>query len=474
MTSLPVNPLLRCALLLAVVLSACGGGGGGKAGGEDGGDRGGGTVTPPASPPLPAAPALSSTEYVVELSRWSVVQASGSETPAELQAKAAANTDHLNAAIRWAVESGFGRIVLPRGTYVVGKRSAENPDYVGGLALESGMALVLDGVVLQLAPSDTWNSCVVEIERKHDVAILGGTIVGDRATHTYRTTSADEGGDDEGHAICIWSESERVLVDRVSLSEATGDGVLVSAQGGAGSSCKDVSITNSKIFENRRQGISIVGGERVLVEGNEIHHILGALHNLGGYGIDVESLDYSSRDLTIRENSFHDNHGGDLVNSDGRSVLFEGNTLDQGEGKSQTDGPIVYWKNADQTIRGNRITVRGGSSNGRVGVIGYSSDAPKTNPATTYIVDNTIVGGGLYMYESGQLQIAGNDLQDGFIALSEMKDVVLRDNAIQQSSPAWAYRFRNCYGAAEGNLLNGQPHAIPLSASTPYTNYADW
>ena len=221
------------------------------------------------------------------------------------------------------------------------------------------------------------------------------------------------------------------MVD-VDLSEATGDGALIVAQGAEGSSCKDITIRDCTSFDNRRQGVSIVGGERVLIEQSELHHINGTAPE---FGIDIESLSYLSRDITIRQSSFHHNHGGDFVNCDGHGVLFESNTLEEGEGNSNVDGPIVYWTDTDQWIRNNHITVVNGSVNGKVGVISYAVGPAKADASVTTVEGNTLVGAGMYMYQGADLAITGNSLDQGYICLADMASVSLEGNSITQDSP---------------------------------------
>ena len=84
-----------------------------------------------------------------------------------------ARTDGLNQAIAWAAENGYARVRLPTGTYLVGTKQSDV--YWGGIELESSVALVMDDeTVIQMAPTDTWNYCVVAVTGKHDVLITGG------------------------------------------------------------------------------------------------------------------------------------------------------------------------------------------------------------------------------------------------------------------------------------------------------------
>lgn len=390
--------------------------------------------------------------YGIELSRWNIAN---NATNAE------ATTDGLNAAIAWAHENNFGTVRIPAGHYRVGKKT--NDQYTEAIKLPGNIALVLDdAATIEMAPNDTWNYCVIEISGKTDVVVSGGTIRGERDAHTY----TGGGAHDEGHTICIWNQSERVLIENMHLTRGTGDGVLIVGGGEAGSSSKHIIIRNNEISEHRRQGVSIVGGTNVLIEGNQIHHISGTSPQ---FGVDIESLNFRSEDILIRDNHFHANQGGDYVNTDGRNVWFVENILDQtGLETRQTDGPIVHWGNTDQTIHGNTITVTAGSSNGRWGIIGYTSGA-RTNPAANYITDNTFHGGGLHMANTRLLYVTGNTFHDWTILGTDVSCLTLDDNAVNYRDIE-PYKFRNMLGTARGNLLNGEPFDLPMTHDEPFTN----
>ncbi|WP_197705651.1 right-handed parallel beta-helix repeat-containing protein [Labilibaculum antarcticum] len=249
----------------------------------------------------------------------------------------------------------------------------------------------------------------------------------------------------------------------MNLGEANGDAILLVGN------VKDIHIRGNEMFDNSRQGVSIVGGKSIVIEENEIHHTQGTSPQ---FGIDIESRSYSSSDIEIRFNHFHHNRGGDIVNTDGRNVLIEDNILEQGEGNQYIDGPLVYWKNADLTIRANEITMLSVSVNNWNGIIMYSGDFEKTNPATTYIYNNIFHHCGVYMYKGADLNIHDNYMINGHVCFKEMTNLTLKDNKIETtSSDVWAYRFLQVSGSASGNKFNDVLYTIPLS-SEPWDG--DW
>ncbi len=408
---------------------------------------------PRAEQPSIALPPEHSNVWVLDLDAWEIDHTG--VDPIGTRQK-------INDALRWAVDNDFDRVRVPAGTYLVGEKT--NDIYSDGIQVPGEMTLELDdGAVIQMAPNDTWNYCVVAVTGRNDVTITGGEIRGERDEHVYE----GGGAHDEGHGICVQNESERVLIENIEIHEVTGDGVLIVGQGGDGTSCKDVTIRDSNLHHNRRQGVSIVGGERVHIADNEIHHIEGTAPQ---FGIDIESLAYISDSIVIERNSFHANKGGDYVNTDGTNVWFQDNVLDQGDVVDQIDGPIVHWKNTDQTIRNNTITMHSRTVNGLWGIIGYTSgDDPRTNPAANYIEGNEFFGCGLHMANNSLQHVRDNIINDWMILGSRLSCVRLSGNQVFQPEGE-TYKFREVAGVATDNEVNGQPAFLPMADNAPFTN----
>lgn len=396
-------------------------------------------------------------EYTIELGRWNIPN---NGTQAET------TTDNLQAAIDWSISQGFNRIVIPSGTYLIGKYG--NAIYQRGIELESNMELVLDpGAVLKMAPNDKWNYCVIAINRKSNVVVRGGTIIGDRYQHTYTPTENGSTAHDEGHGICIQSNSTKVLVEKMKICDLTGDGLLLVNE------IEDVTIRNNNILNNRRQGVSIVGSLRIKIENNEIHHIRGTPPQ---FGIDIEGAGRTDRDILIRKNYFHHNRGGDIVSSTGHNVFILENTMTQGTPGVENryiDGPLVTWERTDNVIAHNTITMYDKSVNGLLGYIQYSGGRDN-NPQTTFVHDNVCNGCGMYMYKAGDADIRRNKFLGYFLALSDFTNATVIDNVVTRGPAGtpqycWTYRIRNTTGFASGNTWDGRPANLPLS-DVPWTS----
>jgi len=396
-----------------------------------------------------------STEYTIELvtDRWRIPTNS-----AYSAAVALTTTDELQKAIDWAKQQGFGRVVIPEGNYLVGKYG--NDIYQAGIVLHSETEYVLR------YQNNKWNYCVLNVNGETDVIVRGGTIKGDRDSHIFTPRSGDGAtAHDEGHGICVWGNSARVLVEDMTINSVTGDGSLLVDS-------VDVQYSNNKIHHNRRQGISVVGGIRVRINHNEIHHIAGTSPQ---FGVDIEGAGRVDRDILIEHNKFHHNRGGDIVNTSGKNVFIIHNTMDQGTEGPNTryiDGPLVTWENTDNVIARNTITMYNGSVNGRLGYIQYSG-GNDNNPSTTYVHDNVCNNCGMYMYRAEGADIRRNKFLGYFLSLSEFRNAVVVDNLVTYNEDGpffcWDYRFNQAYGFASGNMIGDRTVRIPLSNTTPHT-----
>ena len=415
----------------------------------------------PRARPVVALPEISNTEvYTLELDRFGI---SNAGTDAQ------ATTEGLQQALDWAHENNIGVFRVPAGEYLLGVEG--NDIYEAGVELPGNMIFELDdNATLRMHANNKWNYCVLAVRRQSDVIIRGGEIIGDKDTHIFE----GGGAHDEGHAICIEGNSERVLVENIELHDVTGDGVLIVGQGEAGNSCFDITIRESNIHHNRRQGVSIVGGVRVAIENNEIHHISGTSPQ---FGVDVESLSFRSADMIVQGNHFYENQGGDLVNTDGENLWFEDNDCDQGAlEERQSDGPFVHWGKSDSVVRNNRFNITVGSSNGRWALIGYSQNDPERegkglrngNEHPNFFESNTFSGGGLHMAKTGSFIVKNNTFNDATMLGFNIDCLRLENNDVNAEREA--YKFRNVAGVATNNRLNGESVNFLMADDAPYTN----
>ncbi|SIS72247.1 parallel beta-helix repeat (two copies) [Zobellia uliginosa] len=394
-------------------------------------------------------------EYTIDLEQWDIPN----DGTAPLK-----TTANLQAAIDWAHDEGYGRVILPKGHYLVGEE--KNDIYQGGIEIHGNTEFVFsEGAILEIDTNDKWNYCVISLDGDN-IIIRDGIVQGDRDTHVFTPRESDGNtAHDEGHGICVWNDSNIVLVDHMIIRNTTGDGSLVLE-------ATDVTFTNNDIYNNRRQGISIVGGTRVTISDNEIHHIKGTSPQ---FGIDIEGAGRVDEDILIQNNYFHHNTGGDIVNTSGKNVYILDNVMEQGEGSTYVDGPIVSWHKTHNIIARNTITMVDGSVNGRLGYIQYSGGGDKGHNRATYVHDNVCNSCGMYMYKSSDADVRRNKFYGYFMSFTDFDNAILVDNLVTYSEAhpnlryCWSYRFNNVTGMAEGNYLGDELQDLPLSKTEPYT-----
>ena len=394
-------------------------------------------------------------EYTIDLEQWDIPN-DGTDV--------IKTTANLQAAIDWAHDEAYSQVILPEGNYLVGEDV--NEIYQGGIEVHDNTEFIFsEGAILEIDTNDKWNYCVISLDGDN-IIIRDGIIQGDRETHVFTPRESDGNtSHDEGHGICVWNDSNVVLIDNMIIRNTTGDGSLVLE-------ATDVTFTNNDIYNNRRQGISIVGGTRITITDNEIHHINGTSPQ---FGIDIEGAGRVDEDILIQNNYFHHNTGGDIVNTSGKNVYILDNILEQGESNTYIDGPLVSWHKTHNVIARNTITMDTGSVNGRLGYIQYSGGGDKGHNRATYVHDNVCNNCGMYMYKSSDADVRRNKFYGYFMAFSDFENVTMIDNLVTYSEEftnlryCWSYRFKDATGTATGNYLGDELQDLPLTETEPYT-----
>ncbi|MBD2872277.1 right-handed parallel beta-helix repeat-containing protein [Paenibacillus arenilitoris] len=89
---------------------------------------------------------------------------------------------------------------------------------------------------------------------------------------------------------------------------------------------ENVIVRSSEFAFNRRQGITVAGGDNIVIENNSLHDIKGTAPQSG---IDLEGgfgeNGHRNSNITIRGNKFYNNAAYDLILYDGRDAVVEDN-----------------------------------------------------------------------------------------------------------------------------------------------------
>lgn len=158
-------------------------------------------------------------------------------------------------------------------------------------------------------PSHKAAYSIFNIKNASDIKILNPVIVGDKYTHLGRQG-------EWGMGVGIFG-GKNIQIINANISKCWGDGIYI----GHGLHASDnVLIKSSKLFDNRRQGISITSGKRVQIVDTEISNTrsdnTGVVPLRGGphAGIDIEPNDFFNEvDVVIKNLKTKNNQGYGLL-----------------------------------------------------------------------------------------------------------------------------------------------------------------
>jgi Pectate lyase superfamily protein/Right handed beta helix region len=199
------------------------------------------------------------------------------------------DTDAIQAAIDQVGGTG-GTVLVPGGTYMV-----DGVDKKRRLALKSDMTLKLaKEAILKAIPNDSRKYSVLSISDVSNVAVVGGTIEGDRTEHQGKAGEA-------GMGLRIERGAKDVTVVGVTSRKMWGDGFYVE-------DAKNTKFCAITTDNNRRQGLSIVEADGVLVTDSIFSNTHGTRPSAG---IDLEPDQPSQKIVNIRiQNSKFLNNAG--------------------------------------------------------------------------------------------------------------------------------------------------------------------
>jgi len=186
-----------------------------------------------------------------------------------------------------------GTVYVPDGVYMVRATGK------GRLRLRSNMVLKLsNGAVLSAIPNGSASYSVLKIAKAKDVAVIGGTLQGDRTQHESQTG-------EWGMGIYIGPEAKRVTVVGVTAKDMWGDGFYV---GGA----SDVAFCSVTATHNRRQGLSVVEVDKLLVTDSVFQETRGTRPS-AGIDIEPDKPEQKVVNIRIQNSKFINNAGGGIM-----------------------------------------------------------------------------------------------------------------------------------------------------------------
>jgi len=314
------------------------------------------------------------------------------------------DTAAIQAAIEVVAGTG-GTLLVPDGTYMI---NAILNNYQG-LQLRSNMTFRMSsGAVLKAIPNGSANYSILLLPRVSNVNIIGGTLEGDRSTHTGT-------GGESGMGIFVAS-SQNVYIEGVTAKECWGDGFYVGGSAGT----TNITLCNVVADHNRRQGLSVVYADGVVVKNSTFKNTQGTLPEAG---IDIEpNAGETVANMQILGCTFTNNSGGGIQNGLAfrdrgiafvKNVLIDGNVM-VGNGfnsaNGQTGGGGVEISNTaghrvtNNVMRDNKnwgLRMRDEADNNTVTgntITGTQGDGIYLDPTITgyTIIGNTVTGNTRY------------------------------------------------------------------------------
>lgn len=178
----------------------------------------------------------------------------------------------LNNAIKYAYENNIEYLKLEKGIYLI------NCDSTTGISIKSNINLDLNGSIIKILNNEKTHYSIITIYNAENVSVSNGILIGDRYEHDYSTINSSH---EWGNGILIGG-SNNISINNLDIMDTTGDGIFIDE---SYKNTNNVSIKNSKIHNTRRQGISIIAGNNINIEDNEIYDINGTNPQCG---IDLE------------------------------------------------------------------------------------------------------------------------------------------------------------------------------------------
>ena len=212
------------------------------------------------------------------------------------------DTTAIQNAIDAVSKLGGGTVHIPSGIFMI-----QSVRY--GVILKDNICLKMSkGTTLKAIPNDSPNYEIVSIMDCSNVSIEGGTIQGDRYSHSGLNG-------EWGHGIAIYG-AENITIQDVIIQECWGDGIEMAwgRSKNPKAASENVWIDNIKCINNRRQGLSIVGGLNITISNSQFLNTKGTAPE-AGIDIEVEPnmAGNNAKNIFIHNCIFKGNRGSGVI-----------------------------------------------------------------------------------------------------------------------------------------------------------------
>ncbi|TMV52307.1 hypothetical protein FE783_05035 [Paenibacillus mesophilus] len=208
-------------------------------------------------------------------------------------------------AINRAIGDGGVTVHIPKGTYMIHADATSSGQLNAGVQAKDDTTIVISpGAILKAKPTASNRYTIINIFGKRNVTVEGGgSIVGERNEHLGTTG-------EWGYGIAIGG-SDLVLIRDIRIIDCWGDGAVLGSYQGKTNVSRNVTFRNVRCDNNRRQGVSVIAAEGVLLSECYFGNTNGTLPQAG---IDIEPDSGTAvAGVVITGCLFENNAGGNLV-----------------------------------------------------------------------------------------------------------------------------------------------------------------
>ena len=352
------------------------------------------------------------------------------------------------AAIQKAIDAvsaaGGGIVDIPAGNYRINTLYQTGKSYEkAGLVLKSNIIVRIDdSAVLEAIPNGERSYQMFSITHVDNVHIIGGTLIGDRDHHTSNIGET-------GYGVRI-TDATNVVIENLHAGEFWGDGLFL------GEDSKNITIYNVVCDHNRRQGMSIVGGQNVKILNSKFNHSDGTPPKSG---IDIEP----EGDLPV------------VKDVEIRNCEFSGSSTGFVVGNHYSNSVAANITFADNIVRDNRtgINLVGLQGGKIIGNTVYHDQSTENDTHWWIRLRNSGV------HATSNVTVSGNTIYGANIIDSTGESNTIQDNifkaAVYIRGIAHAGKTLNAkvYDGDYGDLHVHNVVLVPASAISSYQWYAD-
>ena len=324
-----------------------------------------------------------------------------------------------------------------------------------GINIPSNRILIFEkNAKLICAETGSNNYDAVLLYEKSNIIIKGMTLHGNRSTELPIDHPRDT-CNGLGIRGC-----ENIYIDSATVDDFIGDGVAIWVSGnqevaGEYTICKDITLSDCKVFGNRRNGITIGGIDGFYAQSCEIYNN-GLPVEYGGddsssaqppqAGVDIEpDFDHVPvKNVVFETCVFYGNGGFDIINQNGTQERFSMIHCDC------LGGDGLYQGNIGALFRASNVNVTGGHYR-RIG-IGSNVAAAIINGAYVNEIMSAITAQGIAVFDGCMVDGLLNDgvtsatiKTDGQNAICELKNSVIRNCFTNTGFNTGTISLEGCY-----------------------------